>query len=257
MNMVFKTTLVCEVFELIRFILCAVWTVLFLILSLPLVLIALIIQLFSPMARAKYSQVIIGAAFRVVTFLAGTRIVVNGRENIPDGAVLYTPNHRSIFDIIITYPLCKGQTGYVAKKETKKFPIFSWWMSLMNCQFLDRKDLRSGLKMINKCIELVKKGTSICIFPEGTRNKGTDPLLEFHSGSFKIAEKTGCPVVPVCITNSNKVFEDQLPKIKRTTVYVEYLPAIDTANLTKEEKKELSDRIRGELETAYTKNSAR
>lgn len=241
---------------MVRFILCAVWTVLFLILSLPLVLIALILQIFSPMARAKYSQVIISGAFKVVTFLAGTKIVVNGKENIPDGAVLYTPNHRSIFDIIITYPLCKGQTGYVAKKETKKFPIFSWWMSLMNCQFLDRKDLRSGLKMINKCIDLVKKGSSICIFPEGTRNKGTDPLLEFHSGSFKIAEKTGCPIVPVCIINSSKVFENQFPKIKKTTVYVNYLPAIETAGMSRDEIKGLTDRIHAELEKAYIEKTS-
>lgn len=241
---------------MVRFILCAVWTVLFLILSLPLVLIALILQIFSPMARAKYSQVIISGAFKVVTFLAGTKIVVNGKENIPDGAVLYTPNHRSIFDIIITYPLCKGQTGYVAKKETKKFPIFSWWMSLMNCQFLDRKDLRSGLKMINKCIDLVKKGSSICIFPEGTRNKGTDPLLEFHSGSFKIAEKTGCPIVPVCIINSSNVFENQFPKIKKTTVYVNYLPAIETAGMSRDEVKGLTDRVHDELEKAYVEKTA-
>lgn len=241
---------------MVRFILCAVWTVLFLILSLPLVLIALILQIFSPMARAKYSQVIISGAFKVVTFLAGTKIVVNGKENIPDGAVLYTPNHRSIFDIIITYPLCKGQTGYVAKKETKKFPIFSWWMSLMNCQFLDRKDLRSGLKMINKCIDLVKKGSSICIFPEGTRNKGNDPLLEFHSGSFKIAEKTGCPIVPVCIINSSNVFENQFPKIKKTTVYVNYLPAIETAGMSRDEIKGLTDRVHDELEKAYVEKTA-
>ncbi|MBO4823947.1 MAG: 1-acyl-sn-glycerol-3-phosphate acyltransferase [Lachnospiraceae bacterium] len=241
---------------MVRFILCAVWTVLFLILSLPLVLIALILQIFSPMARAKYSQVIISGAFKVVTFLAGTKIVVNGKENIPDGAVLYTPNHRSIFDIIITYPLCKGQTGYVAKKETKKFPIFSWWMSLMNCQFLDRKDLRSGLKMINKCIDLVKKGSSICIFPEGTRNKGTDPLLEFHSGSFKIAEKTGCPIVPVCIINSSNVFENQFPKIKKTTVYVNYLPAIETAGMSRDEIKGLTDRVHDELEKAYVEKTS-
>ncbi len=241
---------------MVRYILCAVWTVLFIKLSLPLVMIELSLQIFSPMARAKYSQVIISGAFKVVTFLAGTKIVVNGKENIPDGAVLYTPNHRSIFDIIITYPLCKGQTGYVAKKETKKFPIFSWWMSLMNCQFLDRKDLRSGLKMINKCIDLVKKGSSICIFPEGTRNKGTDPLLEFHSGSFKIAEKTGCPIVPVCIINSSKVFENQFPKIKKTTVYVNYLPAIETAGMSRDEIKGLTDRIHDELEKAYIEKTS-
>ena len=207
------------------------------------------------MARAKVSQFIVCKAFQLNTFIAGTKIIVRGRENVPDKTpVLYVPNHRSIFDIIITYPLCKGQTGYVAKRETKKFPIFAQWMMLMNCQFLDRKDLRSGLKMINKCIDLVKKGSSICIFPEGTRNKGDEPLLEFHTGSFKIAEKTECPIVPVCITNSSKVFENQFPKIRPTKVIVEYLPPIDTAGLSREDKKALSDKIREQLSAKYIAN---
>ena len=238
-----------------RFLGCATWTIIFLILSIPIEIILFLIGLAFPMARAKVSQFIVCKAFQINTFIAGTKIIVRGRENIPDNTpVLYVPNHRSIFDIIITYPLCKGQTGYVAKKETKKFPVFAQWMMLMNCQFLDRKDIRSGLKMINKCIELVKKGSSICIFPEGTRNKGTDPLLEFHTGSFKIAEKTECPIVPVCITNSNKIFEDQLPKIRPVKVIVEYLPAIETAGLSREDKKALSDKIREDLAAKYVAN---
>ena len=238
-----------------RFLGCATWTIIFLILSIPIEIILFLIGLAFPMARAKVSQFIVCKAFQINTFIAGTKIIVRGRENIPDNTpVLYVPNHRSIFDIIITYPLCKGQTGYVAKKETKKFPVFAQWMMLMNCQFLDRKDIRSGLKMINKCIELVKKGSSICIFPEGTRNKGTDPLLEFHTGSFKIAEKTECPIVPVCITYSNKIFEDQLPKIRPVKVIVEYLPAIETAGLSREDKKALSDKIREDLAAKYVAN---
>lgn len=240
---------------MIRFFGCAIWTIIFLILSIPLEIILFLIGLVFPKVRASVSQFIVCKAFQMNTLIAGTKIVVRGKENVPEKtAVLYVPNHRSIFDIIITYPLCKGQTGYVAKKETKKFPVFAQWMLLMNCQFLDRKDLRSGLKMINMCIDLVKKGTSICIFPEGTRNKGTDPLLEFHTGSFKIAEKTGCPIVPVCITNSNKVFEDQFPKIRPAKVIVEYLPAIDTAGLSREDKKALSDKIREQLSAKYIEN---
>ena len=89
--------------------------------------------------------------------------------------------------------------------------------------------------------------------PEGTRSSETG-VQPFKGGSFKIAEKTECPIVPVCITNSSKVFEDQFPKIRPTKVIVEYLPPIDTAGLSREDKKALSDKIREQLSAKYIAN---
>lgn len=69
-------------------------------------------------------------------------------------------------------------------------PCISRWMRYINCQFLDRENVREGLKTILNCIELIKKGTSIFLFPEGTRGLGGE-MLPFKDGGFKIATKTG------------------------------------------------------------------
>ena len=79
----------------------------------------------------------------------------------------------------------------------EKIPILRTWMANVNCLFLDRKNIKEGLKTILQGIEKVKNGISIWIFPEGTRNTNEDitELLPFKEGSLKIAEKSGCPVI--------------------------------------------------------------
>ena len=62
----------------------------------------------------------------------------------------------------------------------------------------------------------------MCIFPEGTRNTTDELLLPFKEGSFKMAEKTGCPNIPMALTNSADIFENHLPKIKSTHVILQY-----------------------------------
>ena len=78
----------------------------------------------------------------------------------------------------------------------------------LHCLFLDRQDIKAGMKTILTAIDKVKSGISICIFPEGTRNKGENELemLPFHEGSFKIATKAGCPIIPIAISNSAEIF---------------------------------------------------
>ena len=179
--------------------------------------------------------------FKVIHVLAGIKITVIGEENVPtDEAVLYVANHRSMADIVVTYARCPRLTGFVAKKVVDKVPALRAWMRRLHCEFLDRDDIKQGLKVILSCIEKVKNGISIFIFPEGTRNKNSaDPtdIGEFKDGSFKIASKTGCKVVPVAITGTNKVFEDHLPNIKSANVILEYGKPITIKELDKEDQK--------------------
>ena len=88
-------------------------------------------------------------------------------------------------------------TGYVAKREMLRYPLRNVWMYFLHCLFLDRSDLKKGLKTILEGVEKVKSGISICIFPEGTRNDTDQDFLPFHEGSFKIAEKATAPIVPI------------------------------------------------------------
>ena len=231
---------------MIRIILVAVFVVLFLVLSIPLLITEWIIGKLNMDLKNKSSLAIVNWAFRVCLFFAGTTVIVKGEENVPkDEPVLYIGNHRSYFDILITYVRVPRPTGYIAKREMLKWPLLVSWMKNLHCLFLDRVDVKQGLKIILTAIEKIKSGISICIFPEGTRNKENHTFMEFHEGSFKIASKSGCPIIPMTIYNSADIFEDHLPKIKKTQVILEYGKPIYVKDLAKEDQKKIG---------AYTKN---
>ena len=240
-----------------RFIIVALFVILFLILSTPLMLAEWIIGKWNPDLKSRSSLAIVNWAFRWVIRLSGVKVVVKGEENIPkDTAVLYVGNHRSYYDIILTYVRVPRPTGYVAKIEMLKIPLLSIWMKNLHCLFLDRKDIKQGLKTILAGVDLVKNGISVCIFPEGTRNKTKDTFLPFHDGSFKIAEKGGVPVIPMSIVNSSAVFEDHMPKIRRSTVVIEYGKPIDIKSLDKDTRKNVGNYVSGIIGEAYFRNKA-
>ena len=239
---------------MIRFILVAGFVVLFLVCSIPLLIIEWIIGKFNMDIKNRSSLAIVLWAFRVCLFLAGTRVDYRGEENVPkDEPVLYIGNHRSYFDILITYVRVPRPTGYIAKKEMLKWPLLVNWMRNLHCQFLDRQDVKQGLKIILEAIEKVKSGISICIFPEGTRNRANHTFMEFHEGSFKIASKTGCPIVPMTIYNSAAIFEDHLPKVKKANVIVEYGKPIYIKDLPKEDQKHIGAYTREVIMDTYAK----
>ncbi len=223
---------------MIRLILIAVFLVLFLVLGIPLLLIEWVIGKFNQRAKDISSLRIVQWAFKVILFLAGTKVVIKGEENVPKNEpVLYVGNHRSYFDIVITYSRVPDLTGYIAKKEMLRWPLLVNWMKNLHCLFLDRQDVKQGLKTILTAIDKVKAGISICIFPEGTRNRVNDTFMEFHEGSFKVASKSGCAVVPMAIYNSAAIFEDHIPWIRKTTVIVEYGKPFYIKDLPKETQK--------------------
>ena len=239
---------------MLRIIIIGIYVAFFLIMSLIAQPIMLLIGLFSKSARDKASLAIVNHGFKVALFMAGTKVTIYGEENVPkDEPVLYILNHHSIFDIVLTYVRVPRPTGYVSKKEMGKYLMLTWWMKLLHCELLDRSDLRKGMQSINNCVDRINNGISIAIFPEGTRNKTDVPLLEFHKGSFKIAEKTGCKIVPIVLTNTSSIFEDHLPFVKKADVTIDYLPPIDVAAMSREEKRSLADMVHSIMEEAYLK----
>ncbi len=240
---------------MIRFILVVIFVVSFLILSIPLLIAEWIIGKCNPGVKDRSSLAIVNWAFRMVLRITGVNVIVKGEERIPkDTAVLYVGNHRSFFDILLTYVRVPRLTGYIAKKEMKKIPLLSNWMRNLHCLFLDRENIKEGMKTILTAIEKVKNGISICIFPEGTRNKVNDSFLPFHEGSFKIADKGGVPIVPMSIVNSAAIFEDQFPKIRKTTVVIEYCEPIYIDQLEKDTRKKLGIYTLDIISEAYFRN---
>lgn len=186
------------------------------------------------------SLAIVQRVFRGCLRIARTTVTVRGLENIPkDQAVLYVGNHRSYFDILVGYTTVPTLLGFVAKKEMRRYPLLAQWMENVNCLFLDRENPKEGLKTILQGIEYVKRGVSVWIFPEGTRNRNEDPLdlLPFKEGSLKIAEKSGCPVVPVALTGTADVFERHLPFIYPAHVTIEFGKPFIVKELEPEQRK--------------------
>lgn len=242
---------------MIRFIIVCICVIGYLILSIPILLAEWVVGKFNRRVKDISSLRIIQTVFKFILKVTGADITIIGHENVPkDQAVLYIGNHRSFFDILLTYVLCPDLTGYVAKKEMEPIPLLSTWMRYLHCLFLDRKDIKEGMKTILTAIEKVKSGISICIFPEGTRNKGTDELelLPFHDGSFKIATKSGCPIIPMAISNSAEIFENHFPKIKPCKVVVEYGKPIYPEELSREDKKRLGAYTQGIILEMLKKN---
>ena len=242
---------------MIRFLCVALFLVLFLIGSIPLLIIEWMIGHFNMDLKNRSSLAIVKWAFNVMLFLTGVDVIVLGEENVPkDEAVVYVANHRSFFDILLTYVRVPRLTGYISKIEVQRVPLLRNWMRNLHCLFLDRKDIKQGLQTILAGIEKLKSGISIFIFPEGTRSKEKDTFLPFHGGSFKLAEKSGCPIVPIALNNVADIFEDHIPKIKKTRVVIEYGKPIYTSQLDKETKKNLAGYVSDQIQAMYFKNQS-
>lgn len=242
---------------MIRFIFVALFLFLFLLLGIPVLGIEWIIGRFNKERQDYQSLRIVQWAFRVILRISGVEITVIGEENVPDEPVLFIGNHRSYFDILLTYSRCKRLTGYVAKKEMESYPLLRDWMKRLYCLFLDRSSPREGLKTILQAIEYVKNGISICIFPEGTRNNGEElTMLPFKDGALKIAEKTGCAIIPISMNNTHSIFEAQVPRIKKTHVIIEYGKPIYPGELDKETKKHLGTYCKSIIMDTIKKNQS-
>ena len=240
-----------------RTILVGIYLLLYTIISIPLFLILFVVGKFNGRAKAVISQkVVINLGFRPILFISGVRLTVKGRENIlKDQAALYVFNHRGFFDILACYTTAPYPTAFVSKVEIGKVPMVSRWMKYMNCLFLERDDIRQGLQTILEGIELLKNGTSIYIAPEGTRNKGEE-LLEFHEASFKLAEKSKCPIVPVALNNTDAIFEQHLPWIRRGHIVIEYCEPIYMDQMERAEKKKIGQTVRMVLQEKVNANKA-
>ncbi|MFB0918041.1 MAG: lysophospholipid acyltransferase family protein [Clostridiaceae bacterium] len=172
----------------------------------------------------------------------GGEFIVEGLENIPDENCVFIGNHQSDFDIALMLALANKPLGFVAKKEMKKVPILREWMEILKCSFMDRESPRKSMEAIVEAIDSVKKGYTLVIYPEGTRNKGYLDL-EFKPGSFKLATKPGAVLVPVVVEGSYKLFEANNKRIKPAKVKLKFLEAINTKALSKEELEKLPSKV--------------
>lgn len=208
-----------------------------------------------PAESSRLSHLGVKKAFRMILRIAGVKIEVSGLDNIPDEACLYVGNHNSYFDILVTETVIPTGTGFVSKDSLKKIPGLSSWMYLIHCLFLNRTDVREGLKMIMTGADYLKEGYSMFIFPEGTRSRDGH-IGEFKGGSLKMAQKADAPIVPVAISGSSTIFEkNEGLRITPGYVKVSFGTPFRFSDLTKEQKKTVSQHTRTAIQVMLDHHS--
>jgi len=137
-------------------------------------------------------------------------LTVTGLENIPqDESFMMYANHQGMFDVLAIAATCDIPLGAVLKKELYDIPFLHQIALCTKSYAMDREDVRQSLTVIQNVTEEVKNGRNYLIFPEGTRSKLGNEMLEFHGGSFRCATKSKCTVLPVALIDSFKVLDQK------------------------------------------------
>ena len=185
-------------------------------------------------------------------------IQVSGLENLPkqNGFILF-PNHQGLFDMLALIEACPKALSVVLKKEVVDTILVKQVVKLLRAIPMDRKDVRESLKIINRMTEDVKLGKNYVIFPEGTRSKNGNQILEFKAGTFKSAMNAGCPIVPVALVDSYKPFGTA--SIKKETVQIHFLKPLTSEQYAGKKTKEIAsfvhDQIQNKIYENISKNS--
>jgi len=167
------------------------------------------------------------------------KLHLEGRKKIPwKRPVVMVANHRSLIDILALYKI-RRPFKWTSKDENFKLPFIGMVLSMTNSIRIKRESLRSGSQFLSQAEEEIGKGSSILLFPEGTRSK-TMEMRPFKEGAFLLAKKTGCGVIPIVHTGSEKTFDRGSWVLKgKAPIYIRVLDEIPVSEVERLNVKEL------------------
>jgi len=169
---------------------------------------------------------------------------ISGKENIdPAKSYIYLSNHTSYLDIPGVCLTVKRQIRILAKKELLKIPILGWIIGRASVM-VDRSSNESRLKSLDHLKDVLRRGISILIFPEGTQNRTTKPLQDFYDGAFRIAIETQQPILPMVIVGAGKLMPPKRVFIQPGDIDIIIEQAIPTTGLTLADLPSLKEKVR-------------
>lgn len=249
---IFRVILLKEKINLLNYIKFAIYQLIGFILSIPLLIkVKINPNKFESYYIFKFLQNHAKNSLKIVNI----NLTVLGLEKLPDEPVLFVINHSSMLDSFILMSCVDRPIGCIIADEPiwKNLPIVNKWAKLTKCIYIDRKNIKSGMKSIYKASDNILQGHSMAVFPEGdlTWIKNPNALIsDFRNGSLKIAYKANCPIVPLVIKNSKYTYSGYKPigKIKSIPVEVEFLdPIYDHIKDPNLKSKALGDEIKNKM----------
>ena len=186
------------------------------------------------------------ATFRV-------RVDVAGLENVPTHApVILMSNHQSLADIaaIVTTLPRSLRWRFVAKKELVRVPIFGQALVASGHIIIDRGDRAKAVESLHRAAERIRAGTSVIVFPEGTRSP-EGQLRLFKSGPFHLAIESQVPIVPVTVSGSQRITPKGELLVHQGRVKITYGTPIPTRGVSVAERKLLESRVRAAIAAGY------
>lgn len=176
--------------------------------------------------------------------VARIKVRVRGLSNLnPDRSFIYMANHQSNFDIPVLLACLPVQFRWLAKAELFNIPFFGYAIRRTGYISIDRSNLKSAFKSLKKASGIIKSGTSVVIFPEGTRSRDGH-IASFKKGGFVLAVDSETPIIPVAIHGTWPIMPRNRFRIKPGTVTVVIHKPVDTTEYTRKQTGILQKRIR-------------
>lgn len=183
----------------------------------------------------------------------GVRVEASGLENVPTHApVILMSNHQSLVDIAaIVSTLPRTQSWrFVAKRELARVPIFGQALVASGHIIIDRGDRVRAVESLRHAAEIIRAGTTVIVFPEGTRSPRGN-LRNFKSGPFHLALEAQVPIIPVTVSGSQRITPKGELIVHRGAVKIVYGKPIATRGISLEARKDLSSRVRAAIASGY------
>jgi 1-acyl-sn-glycerol-3-phosphate acyltransferase len=182
-------------------------------------------------------------------FLIGCPVKVTGRENFKPGeAYVVVFNHNAYLDVPLSAPFVPGANKTIAKASFAKIPLFGSFYS-RGSVLVDRKNEKSRSKSFDTMKKVLAKGMHMCIYPEGTRNRSTDPIKPFYDGAFKLAVSTKKDIIPCVIKGTRKAMPiNKSFYLLPVKLHMQFLPAVSSSDKT---VAELKEKVHSEMVKTY------
>lgn len=195
-----------------------------------------------------FYRYILVESVRIILFVCGARVHVEGLEQLPEGAFFLAGNHRSGYDpLIAVYALRKRNLCFISKPSNFRIPIGGALMHKNGFLAIDRDDDRKALKTILAVADRMRRGVACFgVYPEGTRSRG-EQMLPFRNGCFKAAQRAKVPVVVASVRNSEKIVRNC--PWRATSVIFRICGVIDADTVAATKTNDLGDQVRAMLET--------